>query len=81
MTRKRKPKKKRKQRPAQAIGAAVKRRGTKGSFRAWCVKQGFSGATSACIARGLKSKSKAIRAKAKAAKAYATMRKGRKKKK
>lgn len=35
-----------------------------GTFTAWCKKQGFSGCTSACIQKGLKSKSAAIRKKA-----------------
>jgi hypothetical protein len=36
----------------------------RGTFTAWCRKQGFGGVTSECIARGKRSKSAAIRKKA-----------------
>jgi hypothetical protein len=36
----------------------------RGTFTAWCKKQGASGVTSACIAKGKRSKSAAIRKKA-----------------
>ena len=36
----------------------------RGSFTAWCKRQGFSGSNSSCIAAGKRSKSAAIRRKA-----------------
>lgn len=36
----------------------------RGSFTAWCKRQGFSGVTSSCIAKGKRSKSASIRKKA-----------------
>jgi len=48
----------------QSAQTRMKRKGTVGSFTAWCKKQGFSGATPECIAKGLKSKDPAIRRKA-----------------
>ncbi len=36
----------------------------KGKFTAWCKAQGFGGVTSACIAKGKKSKNPAIRKRA-----------------
>lgn len=62
--------------PSKQIGAAVKRRGTKGKFRAWCKARGYSKVTAACIAQGLRSRSTSVQRMAKAAKAYATMRRG-----
>jgi len=49
------------------IGKATKRmkqKGTEGSFTKYCKRQGFSGATSECIAQAKKSKSPSIRKKA-----------------
>lgn len=36
----------------------------KGSFTAWCKKQGFDGVTEACILKGIKSKNPTIRRRA-----------------
>jgi hypothetical protein len=47
-----------------------------GSFTAWCKRQGFSGVTSECIAKGLKSKNAAIRKKANFARNSRGWRKG-----
>lgn len=52
----------------QKARTSMKKRGTVGSFTAWCKKRGHSGATLACIAEGLKSRSPAIRKKAQFAK-------------
>jgi hypothetical protein len=48
----------------QKAAASMKRRGTVGSFTAWCKSQGYGGVTSECIAAGKRSKSGAIRKKA-----------------
>jgi len=36
----------------------------RGSFTAWCKRQGFSGPNSSCVAKGLRSKNPSIRRKA-----------------
>lgn len=52
----------------QAASARMKRRGTVGSFTAWCKRQGYDGVTNECIRRGLRSKDSGIRKKANFAK-------------
>lgn len=42
----------------------MEKKGTVGSFTAWCKRQGFDGVTDECIAKGLQSKDPAIRKKA-----------------
>lgn len=42
----------------------MKKKGTVGSFEAWCNRQGFDSVTDECIARGLASKDPKIKAKA-----------------
>jgi len=59
----RKPRK-RKKKWIQSATARMKRKGTVGTFTAWCKKQGFSGSTAACIAKGKRSRSASIRKKA-----------------
>jgi len=72
--------------PAQQIKKAIKRRGTEGTFRAWCKRHGFKGGTAACARYVLEQYKKgkvseAIMKKARTALAFASMRKGKKKKK
>ena len=52
----------------QKAAKSMKRRGTEGSFTAWCKKNGYGGVTAQCIAAGLK-KGGAIAKKASFAKA------------
>jgi len=71
--------------PAQQIKRAIKRRGTEGTFRAWCRRHGFSGGTAACANYALKlykqgKVSRSIMEKARTAKAFASMRRKKKKK-
>jgi hypothetical protein len=63
----------------QKASASMKKRGTVGSFTAWCKSQGFGGVTTECIRKGLASKSKAIRKKAAFAKAARSVARKRKK--
>jgi len=42
----------------------MQRKGTVGSFTAWCKRRGYGGVTDSCIAEGLRSKDPAIRKKA-----------------
>ena len=58
--------------------SSMKKRGTRGSFTAYCKRLGFSGVTSECIRRGLKSKDPGIRKKAAFAKAAKTVARRRK---
>lgn len=58
----------------QKVNASIKKRGTKGSFRKWAGKKEGQKITSSDIARGLKSRSAAIRKKAALAKAFKNMR-------
>jgi len=60
--------------------ASMERRGTVGSFTAYCRRLGFKGVTGECIRRGLASKRAAIRKKAAFAKASRTVARRRKKK-
>ena len=53
-----------KQRFIQDAFKTFEKKGTKGSFTRWCKRQGFPKATTACIARGKKSKNVKIRRKA-----------------
>jgi len=69
----------RKKKWIQSARARMKRKGTVGSFRRWCKRQGFSKVTAACIAKGLRSKNPKIRKKAAFAKAMAKVRRRRKK--
>jgi len=76
-------KKSKKKLPAQQIKAAIKRRGTEGTFRAWCKPHGFSGGTEACADYALRLYKKgkvsaSIMKKARTAKALASMRKKKK---
>ena len=48
----------------QKAVARMKRKGTVGSFTAWCKQQGYGGVTSACIAAGKRSNNPKIRMKA-----------------
>lgn len=64
----------------QQAAKSIERRGTEGSFRAWCQRRGHGKVTAECIAEGLRSKDPGIRKKAGLAKAYAKIRpKGKKK--
>jgi len=77
--------KKKKQLPAQIIKRAIARRGTEGTFRAWCKRHGFKGGNVACARYALRlyrrgKVSSAIMEKARTALAFAAMRKGKKKK-
>jgi len=54
----------RKKKWIQSSRARMKRKGTVGSFRRWCKRQGFSKVTAACIVKGLRSKNPKIRKKA-----------------
>ena len=70
--------------PAQQIKRAIKRRGTEGTFRAWCRRHGFSGGTAACANYALRlykqgRVSASIMKKARTAKALASMRRKKKK--
>jgi len=70
---------------AQKINREIEKRGTKGSFRKWCRRHGFSGGTAACARYALKlyrrgKTSRSIMKKARTALAFASMRKGRKRK-
>ena len=75
-----KKKQSKKKLPAQQIKAAIKKRGTEGSFREWCQRHGFSGGNEACANYALRQYKKgkvseAIMKKARTAKALASMRK------
>jgi hypothetical protein len=59
----------------QTVNKGIAKRGTEGSFKTYCEKQGFPGCNDACIAKGLKSPNPAIRKKAGLAKAFAGLRK------
>lgn len=71
---------KRKTKFMQKARASMKKRGTVGSFTAFCRRLGFRGVTNECIRRGLKSRSASIRKKAAFAKAARTVARKRKKK-
>ena len=64
MAKKRKRKKKKEGKWIQAATKSMRARGTAGSFAAWCRRRGYSKVTLACIQKGLKSRSPAIRKKA-----------------
>ena len=69
--------------PAQQIKAAIKKRGTEGTFREWCKRHGFSGGNEACANYALRQYKKgkvseSIMKKARTAKALASMRKKKK---
>lgn len=57
-------KRKRKKKWIQKATKSMKRRGTTGTFTAWCKRQGYASVTAACIAKGKRSRSAAIRKKA-----------------
>jgi len=60
-----KKRKKKKGKWIQAATKRMKRKGTTGSFRAWCARRGLGNkVTLLCIQKGLRSKSPAIRKKA-----------------
>lgn len=44
-----------------------------GSFTSWCKRQGFSGVTSACIAKGKRSKNPTVRRRANLASTFRKM--------
>jgi len=72
-----------KKKPFQKIKAAIKARGTEGTFRAWCRRHGFSGGNEACARYALRQYKKgkvsaSVMKKARTALAFAS---GRKKKK
>jgi hypothetical protein len=48
----------------QKAAVRMQKKGTEGSFTAWCKRQGFAGVTAECIAKGLKSRDPSIRRKA-----------------
>ena len=52
-----------------------------GSFTAWCKRQGFSGVTSACIAKGKRSKNATTRKRANLAQTFRKTAKKRKRRK
>lgn len=62
------------------VDKRIEERGTAGSFRAWCKRQGYDSVTAECIQKGLNSDSEAIQRKARLAKAYARIRPARRKK-
>lgn len=62
---------------AQEASAAAERKGTKGSFRAYCLRKGYSKVTAACIAEGKRSSSPLIRKRAVLAENYAKIRRKR----
>lgn len=64
----------------QAAAARMKKKGTEGSFTAWCKRHGFGGVNERCIAAALK-KGGTIAKKAAFAKAARSVRKKKKKKK
>jgi hypothetical protein len=67
--------KKQSKRWIQSAKKSIKRRGTEGSFTAWCVENGYGKKVNArCIAAGLKAGG-AIAKKAAMAKAFASSRK------
>jgi hypothetical protein len=74
--------KKRKKKWMQAAAKKMRKKGTVGSFTAWCKRKGYGGVTDACIAAGLKAGGK-IAKKAQFAKAArsAAKKKRRKRKK
>jgi len=72
--------------PLQKIKKAIKRRGTEGSFRAWCKRHGFSKGGAACANYALRQYEKgkvseSIMKKARTALAFASARKKRSRKK
>ena len=73
--------KRRKKKFLKKARASMKKRGTVGTFTAWCKRQGFSGVTSACIAKGKKSRSKVTQKRANFAKGMKTIARRRKRKK
>ena len=48
----------------QSASKQMKKKGTVGSFTAYCKSKGFKGVTSECIAMGMRSKDPGIRKKA-----------------
>ncbi len=77
--------KKKKTGPLQKIKKAIEKRGTAGTFRAWCQRHGFSGGTEACARYALRlyrqgKVSESIMKKARTALAFASARKKKKKK-
>ena len=64
---------------AQAVKKKMEKKGTKGSFRAYCKKKGYSGVTEACIEEGKRSKSPKTRKRAVLAETFKKMRKRKKK--
>jgi len=61
-TKRKKPARKKKW--MQKASASIKRRGTKGVFRAWCLRRGYKSVTAGCIAEGKRSKNPTIRRRA-----------------
>lgn len=74
-------KKKKKKKWLQKARSSMKKRGTVGSFTAWCKRKGFKGVTNECVAMGKRSSNKVIRRKANFAANVRKISKGRKKKK
>lgn len=72
--------KKRKKKWIKKAAASMKKRGTVGSFTAYCRRSGFAGVTAECITKGLASKDPKIRKKAAFAKASRTIARRKKKK-
>jgi len=62
----------------QGARSKMKKKGTVGAFTEWCKRQGYSGVTSACIEKGLKSKSLTIKRRAAFAKAMRSMKRKKK---
>lgn len=79
MTKRRSKKSTGKKKWMQKARTSMKKRGTVGSFTAWCKRQGYTKVTAACIAKGKRSKSAAIRKKANFAASARKAARGRKK--
>jgi len=59
----------------QEVNKKIEKKGTKGSFRRYCISKGYKGVTAACIAEGLRSKNPTVKKRANLARTFAKFRK------
>jgi len=64
---------------AQKVKQQMEKKGTTGSFRRYCKKKGYSGATQACIEEGKRSRNPRTRKRAVLAENFRKMRRRKKK--
>lgn len=72
--------KKKKGKWMQEVNKQMEEKGTKGAFREYCIRKGYSGVTQACIEEGKRSSNPTIRKRAVLAETFKKHSKKRKKK-